>query len=75
MSHHVLPAEASAASPASRRPKIDGVAYLFVAFFTVPFVLFNVLPVVFGFYLAFTNWSIVGTPTFVHEGIELTRIS
>jgi multiple sugar transport system permease protein len=39
-----------------------------VAFFTVPFILFNVLPVLFGFYLAFTNWSIVGTPSFIGFG-------
>ena len=39
--------------------------YLFVSFFTVPFLLFNVLPVLFGFYLAFTRWSIVGTPAFI----------
>jgi multiple sugar transport system permease protein len=45
-------------------PRTDWVAYLFVSFFTVPFLLFNVLPVLFGFYLAFTNWSIIGTPTF-----------
>ncbi len=67
MSQHVLPANASVARrpPTARRERVDTVAYLFVAFFTVPFVLFNVLPVLFGLYLAFTNWSIVGTPTFV----------
>ncbi len=43
----------------------ERVGYLFVSFFTVPFVLFNVLPVLFGFYLAFTRWSIVGSPAFV----------
>ena len=43
----------------------DRVGYLFVSFFTVPFVLFNVLPVLFGFYLAFTRWSIIGSPAFI----------
>ncbi|WP_152046391.1 carbohydrate ABC transporter permease [Aureimonas psammosilenae] len=55
------------ASKSRRRPsesRTDWVAYLFVSFFTVPFLLFNVLPVLFGFYLAFTNWSIIGTPSF-----------
>lgn len=67
MSQHVLPADVpvSLARPRVAREKVDAIAYLFVAFFTVPFVLFNVLPVLFGMYLAFTNWSIVGTPSFV----------
>ena len=45
--------------------KTDRVGYLFVAFFTVPFFLFNVLPVFFGLYVAFTQWSIVGRPRFI----------
>ena len=44
---------------------IDAIGYLFVAFFTVPFFLFNVLPVFFGIYVAFTRWSIVGSPHWV----------
>ncbi|MCW6509240.1 carbohydrate ABC transporter permease [Lichenifustis flavocetrariae] len=70
MSEHVLPVETPSHRLRLARPreKVDSIAYLFVAFFTVPFVLFNVLPVLFGLYLAFTNWSIVGTPTFVGFG-------
>src|SRR5262249_6891473 len=45
--------------------RIDAIGYLFVAFFTVPFLLFNILPVFFGIYVAFTRWSIVGSPRFV----------
>lgn len=45
--------------------RIDAMGYLFVAFFTVPFFLFNVLPVFFGVYVAFTRWSIVGSPHWV----------
>jgi multiple sugar transport system permease protein len=44
---------------------IDAVGYVFVAFFTIPFFLFNVLPVVFGIYVGFTRWSIVGSPRWV----------
>ena len=46
----------------------DPVAYLFVAFFTVPFFVFNVLPVFFGAYVSLTRWSIIGTPRFI--GLE-----
>ena len=42
--------------------------YVLVAFFAVPFFLFNILPVLFGFYVAFTRWSIVGSPRW--EGIN-----
>jgi multiple sugar transport system permease protein len=52
---------------ASTRPN-DPVAYLFVAFFTVPFFLFNILPVFFGAYVSLTRWSIIGTPRFI--GLE-----
>ena len=45
--------------------RIDWTGYIFVAFFTLPFFLFNILPVVFGGYIAFTEWSIVGTPRWV----------
>ena len=52
-----------------RRPaqggKIEWAGYVFVAFFTVPFFLFNILPVLFGGYIAFTEWSIVGAPRWV----------
>jgi len=45
--------------------RIDAAGYLFVAFFTIPFFLFNILPVFFGVYVAFTRWSIVGSPHWV----------
>ncbi|MBC7480018.1 MAG: sugar ABC transporter permease, partial [Pseudorhodobacter sp.] len=45
--------------------RIDWAGYIFVAFFTVPFFLFNILPVLFGGYIAFTEWSIVGAPRWV----------
>ena len=47
------------------RPRIDWAGYVFVAFFTVPFLLFNVGPVLFGIYVGFTEWSIIGAPTWV----------
>ncbi len=45
--------------------RIDAVGYLFVAFFSIPFFLFNIVPVFFGAYVAFTRWSIVGSPHWV----------
>lgn len=45
--------------------QIDWIGYIFVAFFTVPFFLFNIVPVLFGAYIAFTEWSIVGSPRWV----------
>ncbi|MFO1075276.1 MAG: sugar ABC transporter permease [Geminicoccaceae bacterium] len=51
-------------APATR-PRIDRSGYLFVAFFTVPFLLFNIAPIFFGIYLAFTEWGIVGDPVWV----------
>lgn len=39
--------------------------YLLVAFFTVPFLLFNVAPILFGLALAFTEWGIIGDPVWV----------
>jgi multiple sugar transport system permease protein len=47
------------------RSRIDWVGYVFIAFFTVPFLLFNVMPIVFGVYVSFTEWSIIGEPTFI----------
>lgn len=41
------------------------VPYLFVSAFTIPFVLFNILPIVFSFYLSLTEWNIFGPPRFV----------
>ncbi|MCY3875421.1 MAG: sugar ABC transporter permease [Rhodobacteraceae bacterium] len=53
------------------RPPIDWIGYLFVACFAVPFLVFNVGPVIFGTYVAFTEWSIIGTPRWV--GLENFR--
>jgi len=50
------------------REKTDSVGYLFVAFFTVPFLLFNIAPILFGIYVAFTKWGIFGKPRWI--GIE-----
>lgn len=47
------------------RAPIDWIGYVFVAFFAVPFLLFNIAPVFFGAYVAFTEWSIIGTPEWV----------
>jgi multiple sugar transport system permease protein len=54
----------SAASLAERRPT-DWVGYLFVAFFTLPFLIFNVGPIIFGAGIAFTQWGIFGSPQWV----------
>lgn len=60
------PASAQALPRKSSDPApIDWAGYVFVAFFTVPFFLFNILPVLFGGYVAFTEWSIVGSPRWV----------
>src|SRR5262245_52805025 len=48
--------------------RIDAIGYVFVAFFTVPFFVFNILPVFFGIYVSFTRWSIVGSPHWI--GLE-----
>lgn len=48
--------------------EIDKAGYLLVAFFAIPFFLFNIMPVLFGFYVAFTRWSIVGSPKW--EGLK-----
>lgn len=44
---------------------IEWAGYVFVAFFAVPFLLFNVGPIVFGLFVSFTEWNIVGTPHWV----------
>lgn len=51
--------------------RIDWAGYLFVAFFAAPFLLFNVMPVLFGVYVSFTEWSIIGSPTWI--GLENYR--
>ncbi|MBV9705422.1 MAG: sugar ABC transporter permease, partial [Methylobacteriaceae bacterium] len=47
------------------RSKIDWIGYVFIAFFAVPFLLFNIMPILFGVYVSFTEWSIVGEPSWV----------
>lgn len=59
-----------AGTEASARPfrqvqRVDWVGYAFVAFFAVPFLIFNVGPVLFGIYVGFTEWGIIGQPRFV----------
>lgn len=58
------------AHPLKRLPRrgSDRIGYLFVAFFTVPFFVFNICPVLFGIFVGFTEWGIVGTPEWV--GLE-----
>jgi multiple sugar transport system permease protein len=53
-----LPAEAE-------ERRVDQIGYFFVGLFALPFFLFNILPVLFGLYVAFTQWSIVGKPRWV----------
>ncbi len=59
------------AGRSSERPAIDWAGYVFVAFFTLPFLLFNVMPILFGVYVSFTEWSIIGEPRLV--GLENYR--
>jgi multiple sugar transport system permease protein len=47
------------------RRRIDWVGYVFVAFFTLPFLVFNVGPVLFGIYVGFTEWGIIGQPHWI----------
>ena len=47
---------------------IEWAGYVFVAFFGVSFLLFNVGPIVFGLFISFTEWNIIGAPHLV--GLE-----
>ena len=51
-----------AADSRPERAEVETAGYLLVAFFAAPFFLFNILPVLFGVYVSFTRWSIVGAP-------------
>lgn len=51
-------------APVTRRASIAG-GYGFTLPFMIPFILFNLVPLIFGVVVAFTNWSIVGAPQFV----------
>ncbi|MBI2719085.1 MAG: sugar ABC transporter permease [Rhizobiales bacterium] len=44
---------------------IDWIAYVFVALFTLPFLIFNIAPIAFSAYLSLMQWSIFGPPRFV----------
>jgi multiple sugar transport system permease protein len=59
------PQSVPAGARPSERQRTDWVGYLFIAFFVVPFILFNVLPILFGVYVSFTEWSIIGDPTWI----------
>ncbi|PWH15164.1 MAG: sugar ABC transporter permease [Anaerolineae bacterium] len=48
--------------------RIDWAGYVFVLPFFVPFLTFTVVAILFGAYIAFTNWSIMGSPEWV--GLE-----
>jgi multiple sugar transport system permease protein len=43
----------------------DWSGYLFVAFFGLPFLIFNACPILFGVVVGFTEWGIIGTPEWV----------
>ncbi len=61
-----LAREQTAGSKSPGEPKaIDWIGYIFVAFFALPFLVFNIMPVFFGAYVAFTEWSIIGTPEWI----------
>jgi multiple sugar transport system permease protein len=47
---------------------IDWIGYVFVGLFALPFFVFNILPVLFGAYVAFTKWSIMGSPKWIGVG-------
>ena len=48
-----------------RKQATDWIAYAFVAMFTLPFLLFNVAPILFTAYLSFMKWGIFGPPRFI----------
>jgi multiple sugar transport system permease protein len=65
------PREAAASLPRFTRRDIDWAGYALIAFFGLPFLLFNVGPVLFGVYVGFTEWGIFGAPKWV--GLENYR--
>ncbi len=52
-------------------PAIEWQGYAFVAFFAVPFLIFNICPILFGAVVGFTEWGIIGRPEWV--GLENFR--
>jgi len=47
---------------------VDWPAYVFVALFTIPFLIFNIAPILFSAYLSLMQWGIFGPPKFVGLG-------
>jgi multiple sugar transport system permease protein len=47
------------------RTPIDWAGYVFIVFFTLPFLAFNVAPILFGAGIAFTRWGIFGAPHWI----------
>ena len=45
--------------------RIDWSGYVFVAFFGLPFLVFNICPILFGALVGFTEWGIIGRPEWV----------
>jgi multiple sugar transport system permease protein len=68
-----LASDHAAAVPATRSwgAGTDWSGYLFVAFFGLPFLIFNICPILFGVVVGFTEWGIIGTPEWV--GLENFR--
>jgi multiple sugar transport system permease protein len=52
-------------------PATEWQGYAFVAFFAVPFLVFNICPILFGAVVGFTEWGIIGRPEWV--GLENFR--
>ena len=52
-------------TPQDQKPPTDWVAYAFVAMFTLPFLIFNIAPILFSAYLSFMKWGIFGPPRYV----------
>ncbi len=45
--------------------RIDWSGYIFLLPFAIPFLIFTVVAIFFGVYVAFTEWEIIGSPTWV----------
>ena len=47
---------------------IDWTGYAFISFFSIPFIIFNISPIIFGAYVSFNEWGIFGSPDWI--GLE-----
>lgn len=65
MAEAALAPETRLRATADRRLPIDWIGYVFIGFFTLPFLIFNVGPVLFGVYVGFTEWGIIGEPNWI----------